>query len=215
MINESAAESGKRISEYVSNVRKGPILTRKISDEARKHFGYSRDSNLDFFVSDRKVHKPDKVERIANASLDITYEILNKLKAANSIKKDFDVNGTSLVIDIEAESSFYGYLFAEGPLHVRMHPNPPNGHNQYDMQLNFREIQIEGKPKLAVIVESIHKGYGQEFHLRQKARNQNKSMGEAELRTDEVEDYQTITKANAQLADIEKGLGCSMSELSF
>jgi hypothetical protein len=208
MINESAAESGRRISEYTSGIKKGPIVTRKISPDAEHFFGLSKYSRLDLFVSDRKAHKADKVEEIANTSLDISYDIFKKLEAANATKRDFEVGGDSLGIELRAEPSFFGYIFGEGSFHVGLHPNPPNGHNQYDMQLNFREIEIDGKPKLAVIVESIHKGVGEEAFLRKKMRKE-------KLSEVDIEDLKAINEGNSQLADIEKKLGCSMNELAF
>jgi hypothetical protein len=216
MYDQSPNENGRRISEYVSQIRSGRIVTRKISEDARKFFGYSQHSATELLVADRKLHSKIENDAIANTSLDISYDVSKKLADAKSARTEVTFNNERFTIETKAEQSFYGYLFQEGAFHIYIHPHPPNGHNQYDVQLNFREIDVEGVPKRAVIVESIHKGVGEEFHLRQMMRRAGGGKeDESALGEEDARDLKMIKDTNAHMGKIEKEMGCSMSEMAF
>lgn len=215
MTGERMTDAGKQIAQYVSSIRTGRIRTKEISPKARKFFTLTPRTSLSLLVSDNKIHSPEVTDKIACASLEKSYEIYQKLADAHADSMELDIDGTKMTFELKAVPIFSGLIFGEGAFHVLFSPTPSTGYNRYDMQVNFREIDFEGKPKLAVIVESIHKGIGQEHHLRKKIEDHKATIGEPRLREDEVEDLKSIESGNNQLREIEKKLGCSMNELAM
>ncbi|MFZ6034732.1 MAG: hypothetical protein ACOYUB_01100 [Patescibacteria group bacterium] len=215
MSAEKTTDVSRQIAKYVSSIRTGHIRTKDISPKARKFFTLTPRTSLGLLVSDNRIHHPEVIDKIACASLEKSYEVYQKLVDAQADSMELDVDGTKMTFEFKTVPIFSGLIFGEGAFHVLFSPTPSTGYNRYDMQVNFREIDFEGKPKLAVIVESIHKGIGQEHHLRKKIENQKATIGKPRLREDEVEDLKSIESGNNQLREIEKKLGCSMNELAI
>lgn len=210
---DNISEMVKSVQSYTNGVRTGTVVTIPETSQSQNYLGYSKKTNLEILVADRdKIGNGKYIREIAQTSLDIAYSLDRTLHQSKLNTIQVSLEGIPFSISTFTPKLSPEIIFKEGAMHILISPNSSDIHSQYDTQLNFRKIQIGGQEKLAVIVESIHKGAAQERHIKNKLKN---GKQVAELRADEQINLAEINAANTYLGNIEKKFKCSMAEMSF
>lgn len=204
----------KSIEEYRFWLENPVYHTEPLTDEENLLLGIQDHPDMSILVPDAERFEDDQVQAIAQNSCKIALALSEKfpcdyISGTKCDTMEIPVGNHNLTIETGAKlllprsSNDETKVFTEGPFEIRMKLSE-NPYSMYTARLNFREVELNGKPELIVCLDDIQKGVRGEWLNRKR-----------DKRFQDKEEVQNIENAKAELSAVENELGCSLREVMF
>lgn len=219
-MGESVYENSKAITEYTGAILNANYITTKPNKKVQTFFGIDDGTDLSILVPDSTQLGHEKTQAIARNSLRIAYDVNERLHSNNATnllrvqlgdQSFFITNATRTLRNDDKK------IFQEGVFNLQLWANGFDPDYRYQAQLNFREIEIDGKPTLAVILESIQKGFAGECGARAIVKHKKilELDDDSEMLINAENTIKKAEEVNGFFSNREAEMGCSMKEVMF